>query len=119
IFTTVSEITGYEAEHLLGRKPDVITPNGLNIEGFEALHEFQNLHKKYKDVIHEFVRYARHNLISSAYFFKEDTFTEISLSIWIKLCMCLQLAEESTITKELISSSMLSLKYVALMSSSN
>lgn len=31
VFTTVSEITGYEAEHLLKRKPDFITPNGLNV----------------------------------------------------------------------------------------
>jgi len=56
IFTTVSEITGFEAEHLLGRKPDYITPNGLNVSRFVALHEFQNLHQKYKSKIHEFVR---------------------------------------------------------------
>jgi len=56
IFTTVSEITGMEAEHLLGRAPDYVTPNGLNIERFTALHEFQNLHKTYKDKINEFVR---------------------------------------------------------------
>lgn len=29
VFTTVSQITSYEAEHLLKKKPDVITPNGL------------------------------------------------------------------------------------------
>ncbi|XP_050302005.1 glycogen [starch] synthase [Anthonomus grandis grandis] len=55
-FTTVSDITGYEAEHLLKRKPDVITPNGLNVKKFSALHEFQNLHALSKDKIHEFVR---------------------------------------------------------------
>ena len=27
-FTTVSDITGKEAEHLIKRKPDIITPNG-------------------------------------------------------------------------------------------
>uniref|UniRef100_A0A7R8VHF3 Glycogen [starch] synthase n=1 Tax=Timema douglasi TaxID=61478 RepID=A0A7R8VHF3_TIMDO len=56
VFTTVSEITGYEAEHLLKRKPDIITPNGLNVKKFSALHEFQNLHAISKEKIHEFVR---------------------------------------------------------------
>lgn len=55
IFTTVSDITGIEAEQLLKRKPEVVTPNGLNIRKFAALHEFQNLHKEYKEVIHQFV----------------------------------------------------------------
>lgn len=56
IFTTVSEITGYEAEHLLKRKPDIITPNGLNVKKFSAIHEFQNLHAIAKEKIHEFTR---------------------------------------------------------------
>lgn len=56
VFTTVSEITGLEAEHLLKRKPDFITPNGLNVKKFSALHEFQNLHAKSKERIHEFTR---------------------------------------------------------------
>lgn len=55
-FTTVSEITGYEAEHLLKRKPDVITPNGLNVKKFSAIHEFQNLHALAKEKLHEFTR---------------------------------------------------------------
>lgn len=54
-FTTVSDITAVEAEHLLGRRPDHILPNGLNIRRFAALHEFQNLHQLYKQAIHEFV----------------------------------------------------------------
>lgn len=54
-FTTVSDITATEAEHLLGRKPDVISPNGLNIRKFAAVHESQNLHHRYKQIIHEFV----------------------------------------------------------------
>jgi glycogen(starch) synthase len=41
VFTTVSEITGLEAEHLLKRKPDILTPNGLSVVKFAALHEFQ------------------------------------------------------------------------------
>jgi glycogen(starch) synthase len=55
VFTTVSEVTAFEAEKLLGRKPDAILPNGLNIQRFAALHEFQNLHRQYKERIHEFV----------------------------------------------------------------
>uniref|UniRef100_A0A8C2Y4D5 Glycogen [starch] synthase n=1 Tax=Capra hircus TaxID=9925 RepID=A0A8C2Y4D5_CAPHI len=56
VFTTVSEITAIEAEHMLKRKPDVVTPNGLNVKKFSAVHEFQNLHAMYKARIQEFVR---------------------------------------------------------------
>ncbi|KAI1297650.1 Glycogen [starch] synthase [Halotydeus destructor] len=56
IFTTVSEITSVESEHLLKRKPDVLTPNGLHVKKFSALHEFQNLHAKAKEKIHNFIR---------------------------------------------------------------
>ncbi|KAM9312512.1 glycogen [starch] synthase, liver [Gastrophryne carolinensis] len=56
VFTTVSQITGIEAEHMLKRKADVITPNGLNIKKFSAMHEFQNLHSTYKSRIQEFIR---------------------------------------------------------------
>jgi glycogen(starch) synthase len=55
VMTTVSDVTGRECKHLLKRVPDVILPNGLNIERFEALHEFQNLHSQHKEQIHEFV----------------------------------------------------------------
>jgi glycogen(starch) synthase len=55
VFTTVSEVTASESEKLLGRAPDVILPNGINIRRFAALHEFQNLHLTYKERIHEFV----------------------------------------------------------------
>ena len=55
VFSTVSDITGYECEHLVGRKPDILLPNGLNIERFVALHEFQNLHRLYKEKINQFV----------------------------------------------------------------
>ncbi|KAI6214650.1 Glycogen [starch] synthase [Aphelenchoides besseyi] len=56
VFTTVSEITGLEAEFLLKRKPEVLTPNGLNVVKFAALHEFQNLHAQSKEKIHDFIR---------------------------------------------------------------
>lgn len=73
-FTTVSEITGLEAEHLLKRKPDFITPNGLNVKKFSAIHEFQNLHAMAKDKIHEFTRghfygHFDFNLEKTLYFF--------------------------------------------------
>src|SRR5207244_7232394 len=55
VFTTVSEVTAREAAQLLGRQADVILPNGLNIQKFAALHEFQNLHREYKERINEFV----------------------------------------------------------------
>jgi glycogen(starch) synthase len=55
VFTTVSEVTAIEADKLLGRTPDAILPNGLNIQRFAAIHEFQNLHRQYKERINEFV----------------------------------------------------------------
>ncbi len=54
VFSTVSDVTAQECDHLLGRTPDVLLPNGLNIQRFAALHEFQNLHQQYKERIHEF-----------------------------------------------------------------
>lgn len=55
VLSTVSEVTARECKHLLKRKPEVILPNGLNIERFEALHEFQNQHVMYKEEIHRFI----------------------------------------------------------------
>ncbi len=54
VFTTVSDVTAEECQHLLGRKPDLVLPNGLNIQRFAAIHEFQNLHRQFKAQIHEF-----------------------------------------------------------------
>lgn len=56
VFTTVSNITALEAEHLLKRRPDGITPNGLNVVKFSAVHEFQNLHAKNKEKINSFIK---------------------------------------------------------------
>ena len=55
VFTTVSDVTARECKHLLKRKPEVILPNGLNIERFEVVHESQNLHSEAKEEIHQFV----------------------------------------------------------------
>lgn len=35
---------------------DIVTPNGLNVKKFSAMHEFQNLHAQSKARIQEFVR---------------------------------------------------------------
>lgn len=74
VFTTVSQITALEAEHLLKRKPDGILPNGLNVVKFQAVHEFQNLHAMKKEKINEFVRGHFHgcfdfDLDNTLYFF--------------------------------------------------
>lgn len=63
--TTVSDVTAQECIYLLGRTPDAILPNGLNIERFEALHQVQNLHQEYKEKIHRFCM---------AYFFPSYSF---------------------------------------------
>lgn len=55
VFSTVSDVTANECLHLLGRQPDLILPNGLNIQRFSILHEVQNLHQTFKEQIHEFV----------------------------------------------------------------
>jgi glycogen synthase len=54
VFTTVSDVTAQECTHLLGRTPDMLLPNGLNIRRFTAIHEFQTLHETYKQRLHEF-----------------------------------------------------------------
>ena len=54
VLTTVSNITGKECTHLLGRAPDAILPNGLNIDRYKATHKIESLHNKYKEKIHRF-----------------------------------------------------------------
>ncbi len=65
VFTTVSEITGIEAEHILKRKPDVILPNGLNLDKFPTFEEASIKHHLLKGKIKEFIMY---------YFFPYYTF---------------------------------------------
>ncbi|KAI9891890.1 MAG: glycogen synthase isoform 1 [Vezdaea aestivalis] len=74
VFTTVSHITAFEAEHLLKRKPDGVLPNGLNVSKLSAVHEFQTKHQESKERIHAFVRghFYGHNDFSmddTLYFF--------------------------------------------------
>lgn len=54
VFTTVSGITGEECTHLLGRSPDLVTPNGLSIDTYNVGHDFQTYHAQFKERIHRF-----------------------------------------------------------------
>ncbi len=65
IFTTVSEITGMEAESFLGRKPDIILPNGLDIEKFLSFEEIVVKHRLQRRRLRNF---------TAAYFFPYYTF---------------------------------------------
>uniref|UniRef100_A0A8C3M2G9 Glycogen [starch] synthase n=1 Tax=Chrysolophus pictus TaxID=9089 RepID=A0A8C3M2G9_CHRPC len=60
IFRTILGSNFSDAEDvclcLFSAFPDVVTPNGLNIKKFSAMHEFQNLHSMYKARIQEFIR---------------------------------------------------------------
>ena len=49
VFTTVSEINGQEAKHLIKRTQDITTPNAFNV--FGDSHEFQNVHKNIPEQI--------------------------------------------------------------------
>ncbi len=79
IFTTVSTITAEECRHLLGRAPDLITPNGLDTARFDVGHEFQTLHAHFKERINRFVMgyffpSYTFNLDGALYFFSSGRF---------------------------------------------
>ncbi len=57
VFTTVSEITGIEAEKILGRKPEVLLFNGLDMEKFPTFEEAAVKHKQFKARIKQFLSY--------------------------------------------------------------
>jgi len=69
-FTTVSEITGIEAEYLLGRKPDVLVLNGLDIEKMPTYEEAAYRHRINREKVHNFLRYY---FLPYYYFDIEDT----------------------------------------------
>ena len=56
VFTTVSDVTAREAEVILGRKPDVILINGLDISSFPSMEELSYLHKKHKEELMKFIK---------------------------------------------------------------
>ena len=55
-FTTVSQVMCDECKFLLGREPDHITPNGLNINKFTSFYKVEILHQDLKNKIHQFIR---------------------------------------------------------------
>ncbi|MBW3018574.1 hypothetical protein KY329_00105 [Candidatus Woesearchaeota archaeon] len=57
VFTTVSEITGIEAEKILGRKPDVLLFNGLDMSKFPTFEESSVRHRFFKQRIKQFLMY--------------------------------------------------------------
>ncbi|MGV8150267.1 MAG: glycosyltransferase [Candidatus Woesearchaeota archaeon] len=57
IFTTVSEITAIESECFLGRKPEVILLNGLDLEKFPSFEDISIKHISSRDKIREFLTY--------------------------------------------------------------
>jgi glycogen synthase len=65
VFTTVSQITGVEAEFLFGRKPDVLLLNGLDDSKFPTFEEASILHQKNREKIRDFLEF---------YFFSHYTF---------------------------------------------
>jgi glycogen(starch) synthase len=54
VFTTLSPITAEECAALLGRKPDLLTPNGLDIDRYDVGPDFQTMHAQNKEAIHRF-----------------------------------------------------------------
>jgi glycogen(starch) synthase len=57
VFTTVSEITGMEAEHFFKRKPDILLMNGLDLSKFPTFEETTIKHRLFKNRIKEFLMY--------------------------------------------------------------
>lgn len=53
-FTTVSPITGEECQHLLGRTPDAVLPNGLDVDRLSVGPDFHSMHNENKKQIHRF-----------------------------------------------------------------
>ncbi len=58
VFTTVSEITGIEAERFLDRKPDVLLFNGLDLEKFPTFEQASVKHRLFKARMKEFLLYS-------------------------------------------------------------
>ncbi|HYD03446.1 MAG TPA: glycogen/starch synthase [Alphaproteobacteria bacterium] len=58
VFTTVSDITGVEAEKFFGRKPEILVYNGLDAEKFPSFEDISVKHRTSRDKIREFLTYT-------------------------------------------------------------
>jgi glycogen(starch) synthase len=79
VFTTVSQITAEECTALLGRAPDLTTPNGLDVSRFNVGHDFQTFHADFKQRLHTFTMgyffpYSRFDLDRTLYMFTSGRF---------------------------------------------
>ncbi len=57
VFTTVSEITSIEVEKILGKKPHVITPNGICVSNYPSFEEISIKHRRFRNKIRHFLTY--------------------------------------------------------------
>ncbi|MFH1895099.1 MAG: hypothetical protein ABIJ74_00750 [archaeon] len=55
VFTSVSKAVAKEAEFILGKKCDLILPNGLDMDKFPIMEDLSILHKQYRNRIRHFV----------------------------------------------------------------
>ncbi len=60
VFTTVSEITAIEAKKILGREPEVLVLNGLDVARFPTIEETSIKHVTSRDQLREFLTYYFH-----------------------------------------------------------
>jgi len=58
VFTTVSEITAREAEFILGRKPEVLVLNGMDMSLFPSIEETSIKHVTSRETIRELLAYT-------------------------------------------------------------
>ncbi len=56
VFTTVSSPTAVECKYMLGREPDYVLPNGLDMERVPPMEEISVMHTENEKVITDFVR---------------------------------------------------------------
>lgn len=55
VFTSVSKAVAKEAEFILGKKCDLVLPNGLDLDKFPIMEDLSILHKQYRNRIRHFV----------------------------------------------------------------